>query len=180
MYRLLVMLLLLPLLLVLATPAPGQSYTIWHSPIGIRTADSSLDIQPGIPSVATRITASSTGTAKWIHVGLIRPDNVEVDSLTVCYETTSSNVFISQTRISRMTTPDAASVLSDDGTDQTDPGPTCYTIPLTGVTVGSAGMYLQLRLEFAATAGEYIEIGAVGLHVTETGSSSPGGAPGLE
>ena len=173
---------LLCLASLLAAPAAlGQSYTEWYSPIQFRTGDATLTLSPGSPGVSTRITASSTGTLKWIHVGLIHSTDVTIDSLTVCYEASSSNVFISQTRITVMTTPDTAPVIFDDGTDFTDPGPACYTLPFTPfVTPGDEGVFLNLRLDFEATAGEWIEIGAIGVHVTPVGPSAARTASGLE
>ncbi|HZM80040.1 MAG TPA: hypothetical protein VFC19_30265 [Candidatus Limnocylindrales bacterium] len=52
--------------------------------------------------------------------------------MTVCYAistTVIGRTYISQTRLTSMTTPNSAFVMLDDGLNQTAVGPLCYTVP---------------------------------------------------
>jgi hypothetical protein len=140
----------------------GQE-TIWFSPLGMSTNVSTLTIAPGQPSHAVRITSSATGGINFVNLGLTLPTSVTIDAVTVCYELASVANYISQTRITRMTTPDNAFVVLDDPTDHNLVTLECYSvdtaIPIQGV------MTLAIRLEFTNTT-DWIEIGAIGIRTS--------------
>ncbi|GLY78160.1 hypothetical protein [Actinoallomurus iriomotensis] len=107
------------------------------------------------PSTAVVLTPTSVSTdsdSQWAYLSLPW-DNTSVSSVQVCYSITTTVVgrtYISGTRISDMTTPDAALVRLDDGTDRTAVGPTCYTVPAAFTPTGS--MSLELKVVFGSTS----------------------------
>jgi hypothetical protein len=169
----------LALVLGIALLAPGTcqaEYTVWFSPLTMSTADSRLTISPS-PSVsyAIRVRTSAAGDPQWISLGLALPSDVTISGVDVCYALSGTNVYISQVRLSAMTTPDAAGVLQDDPTDLTDPGPTCYESVVAGASVTGA-ITVSLRLSFADIAS-WVDIGAIGVHLTPVASSVDGRSP---
>lgn len=150
--------------------APADAYTIWHSPLTFTTAEPSLTIEPSSPSTTIRVTTDTPGDLQWIDLGLVLPSNVQVDSITICYELRDSNSFISQVRLGQLTTPDFDIVIWDDPTDLTDVGPTCYTSNK-GFFTPEATTTLSLRLNYADT-GHWIDIGGIGVHVSEMTSAA--------
>jgi hypothetical protein len=139
-------------------------HTIWHSPMYFSTADARLTIGPGSPTNTIRVKTSQAGDLQWIELGLVLPSNVKIDTVIVCHELNSSASFISQVRLSKLTTPDAAFVQHDDGTDLTDVGPRCYSSLVGGLMVEGT-ITLSLRLNFASTA-DWIDIGGIGIVVS--------------
>lgn len=152
--------LLLGLLMLVALPATAQ--WTYHSPLNMTSADPAITIRPGIPSTTARITSTSAGDLQWVQLGLSMPGNVEIDSVTVCYEM-DGGAFISQVRVTNMTTPDASPVIVDLGTDLLDPGPVCVTQPCTPFSNPSGTKTLALRLNFTEASG-VIQIGSIGVH----------------
>lgn len=147
-----------------ATPAIAQ-YAIWHSPLTFTTEDSRLTIsQSCCPSTTIRVTTTESGDAQWIELGLVIPSNVQIDSVFLCYEQNSSSSFISQVRLTKTTTPDAAFIQHDDGTDLTEVGPTCYS-SFVGGLVADGTITLGLRLNFADPS-DWIDIGGIGIKVS--------------
>src|SRR5215203_7070215 len=101
-----------------------------------------LDLLPGDPSVLTTFNAvqsgglviqSSTtgeigqgGGNKVVHMDLQVPPDYIIKRVRVCYELSNSRSFISQIRLRQVADPpDHATVILDDGTDHTAPGPVC-------------------------------------------------------
>ena len=71
-----------------------------------------------------------------------------------------------------MTTPDANFVVFDDGTDLVSPTADCVTYavsPSVGVT---GSLSVGYRCNFAST-GHWIEVGAIGIHLSGTVTSAP-------
>jgi len=120
------------------------------------------------PSTAIELTPAAIigeNDFQWMLLGLPW-DNTEVSRLTVCYAISTAKegqTYISQTRLTNMTTPDAALVMLDDPTDQTAVGPTCYTVPA-GFTPDGA-LTLGLKVVFGNTR-DRITIGMVALSGT--------------
>lgn len=159
---------LLPILGVLwgfaFTPAMAQ-YTIWHSPLTFSVErNSGLTIKSWIPSTTIRVTTSVPGEGQWILLGLALPTNVRIDTVWVCYELKSSASFISQIRLTQTTTPDAAVIRHDDGTDVTLTGPECFG-SIVGGLQPQGTITLALRLNFAST-DDWIDIGGIGIVVS--------------
>lgn len=148
----------------LFTPIMAQ-HTIWHSPLTFSPErNSNLTISPSVPSTTIRVTTSAAGDLQWIHLGLVIPSNVNIDTVWVCYELNNSASFISQVRLTKTTTPDVAIVQHDDGTDVTNVGPACYASDVGGLAVEGA-ITLSLRLNFAST-DDWIDIGGIGIVVS--------------
>ncbi len=154
--------------------ATAQQYTIWHSPLGFVSGnpDLTIDVDFTALNTAPRVRASQSGDFFSVNLGLTLPSNVIIDEVTVCYESSNAGTFISQTRLTQMSSPESASVIHDDPTDLTDLGPTCYTSVVPSRTVGQATT-LSLRLVYA-NASHTIRIGAIGVTVTpsSTGTAS--------
>jgi hypothetical protein len=166
----------LTLLLLIPSTAASQSYTLWVSPKPAtpQAASPFLSVRPDDQSQGIRITTSATGDLQWVLLGLTLPSNVTVNSVRVCYSLTDASSYISQVRISEMTTPTAGIALMDDPTDLTSTVPTCYTTPST--TLMPAGVQtLELRLNYASTS-HVIRIGAIGINITPSTASAPGPA----
>jgi hypothetical protein len=128
-----------------------------------------FDLLPGDPSVTTSFNAVNSGVGggltglviqssttgenaqgggnKVVHMGLQVPPGYSIRGVRVCYELTSKRSFISQIRLAQVQTPpQTATVLLDDGTDQTNPGPIC--------------------VDSAATNADKIVVRALGLHLS--------------
>ncbi len=107
------------------------------------------------PSTAVVLTPTSVSTEndfQWAQLAL-PSDNTSVSEVQVCYSIITAVVgrtYISQTRITDMTTPNSALVRLDDGTDRTAAGPTCYTVPAAFTPTGS--MSLGLKVVFGSTS----------------------------
>jgi hypothetical protein len=128
-----------------------------------------VDLRPGQPG-AVRVMTSTPGDLQWVQLDLVLPSNVTIDGVELCYELANSASFISQTRLTRMTTPDGRLVIHDDTTDLLNPGPTCYFSPTAGLSV-DGGIALELRLNFASD-NDWIDIGSIGIHVSRIASGA--------
>lgn len=154
----------LAVLLLSLTPAARGQYTVWHSPLTFTSDDPNLSVRPSFsPATALLVSPAATGDLQWIHLGLVVPSNVQIDSVIVYYQLTNSASFISQTRLTLMNGPDAAVVQLDDPTDLTSTDPSRFATSAGGL-VATGTITLGLRLNFADT-GHSIEIGAIGLVV---------------
>ncbi len=115
------------------------------------------------PSSALVLTPTQISTEtdfQWMHLGLPW-DNTSVSSVTVCYAISTTVVgrtYLSQTRLSSMTTPNSALVMLDNGTDRTALGPACYTVPAAFTPAGT--LELGLKVVFGSTS-DRITIGMV-------------------
>lgn len=156
---------LLMLAAVVAAPAAAQQWQ-WFGPYSFFPADSRLTLADGIPSPAARFTTSTAGDLQWIYLGLPLPSGSTIDSVTICYELSNPASFISQVRFNAMAAPSAAPIQLDLGADMVSSVPTCFAQGFSALTTPRQGLlHLGLRLNFASTA-HYIEIGAIGVHVT--------------
>jgi hypothetical protein len=100
--------------------------------------------------------------SQWMNLGL--PWNgARVTSVRVCYRintTTPGTTYISQTRISDMTTPNSATVRLDDGTDRTSATGTCYSVNANITPTGT--LTLELKVVFSS-GNDQISVGMVRL-----------------
>lgn len=147
-----------------ALPAAAQQWH-WFGPFSL-VPSNNLSVETGSPGVAARFTTSAAGDLQWVYMGLPLPAGTAIDSVTVCYELNNTSTFISQVRITRMGAPDAAVILVDLGADLHSATPTCVAQGFPAIATPQQGMcHLALRLDFASTA-HFVEIGAIGVHVT--------------
>lgn len=146
-----------------------------------------FDLLPGDPSVKTSFNAVSSGVGggltglviestttgenaqgggnKVVHMGLQVPPGYSIRGVRVCYELSNKRSFISQIRLAQVQTPpQTATVLLDDGTDQTNPGPICVDSAATNVDPGAGEVLLSLRVNFGNTSDK-IAVRALGLHL---------------
>ncbi|MCB1151266.1 T9SS type A sorting domain-containing protein [bacterium] len=159
-------------LLLLAAPALAQQWH-WFGPYNFHEASTNLSMNYGSPSPAARFTTSAAGDLQWAYMGLDLPAGAMIDSVTLCYELSTTSTFISTLRFSDMDAPDVAMVMLDLPSDLHSPTPVCVTQPV-GLTTPQRGLLnLGLRLNFASTA-HYVEIGAVGVLVSNDAASSTG------
>nr|AUN35716.1 hypothetical protein [uncultured bacterium] len=147
-----------------------------------------FDLLPGDPSVTTTFNAVNSGVGggltglviqssttgenasgggnKVVHMGLQVPPGYSIRAVRVCYELTNKRSFISQIRLAQVQNPPAtASVILDDGTDQTNPGPICVDSAATNVDPSLGEVLLSLRVNFGNTSDK-ICVRAVGLILT--------------
>ena len=134
---------------------------------------------PGDPSVTTSFNAISSGVGggltglvihssttgenaqgggnKVVHMAAEVPPGFAVRGVRVCYELTSKKSFISQIRLAQVQDPPAsASVLLDDGTDLTNPGPVCVNSSPTSIDPGPGALLLSLRVKFGSTSDKIV------------------------
>lgn len=162
------------LALVLVTPAVADGWQ-WSSPMGGNVSRDDMTVRNGSPSAAVRITTSQPGDLQWYYAGLAGlPAGSQIDSITVCYELEDPASFISQIRIGRMNAPDANFVVFDDPTDLVSPVATCVTYPVSPAVAVTGSISIGYRCNFASSS-HWIEVGAIGIHLTGTVTASPDG-----
>jgi hypothetical protein len=138
--------------------------TIWLSPTNFVTGDPTLRVSyPFVSHSSTVVTCTATGDLKWVSVGLRLPPDVQIEAVIICYEVSNARSFISQVRLTEMTTPDHANVIHDDPSHLTSTAPATYSSAIPGL-VPSGAVALELRLSFQNTSDE-IQLGAVGVNV---------------
>jgi hypothetical protein len=138
--------------------------------VGPAGPPSKLAVQPHSgPSTAVRVTASSTVAEtdfQWVQLGLTVPDGAKITAVVVCYQVVGgerSKTYISQTRLTEMTTPNTAIVQHDDPTNLTSTVPVCYTSKVSGVVVKGT-ITLMLKMVFASVK-DAILIGGISLQM---------------
>src|SRR4029450_9760728 len=147
-----------------------------------------FDLLPGDPSVTTTFNAVNSGVGggltglviqstttgqnaqgggnKVVHMGLQVPPGYAIRGVRVCYELSNKRSFISQIRLAQIQNPpSSASVLLDDPTDLTNPGPLCVDSAATNVNPGTGEVLIHLRVNFGNTADKIV-VRALGLHLT--------------
>lgn len=116
------------------------------------------------PSTAIVVKASKPVGEKdfqWVNLGLTWPADRGVEAVEVCYQIKAAEklaTYISQTRLTDMTTPDTAHVALDDPTDRKDPGPTCYRVKAGFTPKGTVTLALKVVI---ANTGDEIRVGMV-------------------
>jgi hypothetical protein len=115
------------------------------------------------PSTALKVTATEPVKEEdfqWVLLGLTVP-SVVIKGVHVCYAIqTESETYISQVRLTQMTTPDKALVVHDDGTNLTSTSPTCYTSEAEVKVEGT--ITLALKMVFGSES-DVILIGGIAL-----------------
>lgn len=125
-----------------------------------------IDVKPYCcPSDAieiTSVTGATDNDLQWVNIPLSLPAG-KINSVTVCYQVKGGNSFISQVRLAKMTLPNSASVIHDDGTDLKSSSPTCYTSKVSGAVIDGT---ITLSLRVAVAANESIQVGGISLDIT--------------
>lgn len=143
---------------------------------------------PGDPSVTTSFNAISSGVGggltglvvqsrstgdthpaggnKVVHMALQVPPGYVIKGVRACYELSNRRSFITQIRLSQVKDPPAsATVMLDDATDQTNPGPVCVNSVSTSVDPAIGAVLLDLRVNIGNTSDKIV-VRALGLHLT--------------
>ncbi len=154
----------------------AQAETIWFSPltaipVGPAGPSSKLEVSPYCcPNTAIEVSTEqpvSEDALQWINLGLTTQANKVIKGVQICYQVHTSfpgSTYISQVRLTTMTTPDQTiDIIHDDTTNLTSTDPTCYTSntlkpkPKVGGTTT-----LSLKMVFGS-ASDKIRIGGVKL-----------------
>ncbi len=135
---------------------------LFLSPTGFVSGDSTLTIKaPSVQNPDTEVSASAPGDFKWVYLGIPITSEQAIQAIVVHYQLSNKESFISQVRLTEMTTPDRALVVHDDGTDLHSTTPSSYTSQVNGKRPRGA-LTLALRLNFAGTGASHkINLGAV-------------------
>lgn len=97
---------------------------------------------------------------QWVQLDLPVPTGAAARRITgveVCYQINTASpgaTYITQTRLTEMTTPDQAPIRLDDATNRTDRGPACYAVATSISPVGS--IVLHIRVIFGNTKDEIV------------------------
>ena len=86
------------------------------------------------------------------------PDGATIRGVVVCYRIVTAkpdSTYISQTRLTEMTTPNVATVRHDDGTNLTSTLPVCYTSMGSPFTVHGT-ITLELKMVFGSTSDKIL------------------------
>ena len=136
-----------------------------ESPNGMNP--SLLRVQPSVMGDAIRVsslTRVNEDHFQWVVIGLTVPDGVTVSGVDVSYRVNSAvpgTTYISQTRLTRMTTPDVGLVMWDDPTDLTSTAPATYeSVQSPFVTAGTITLELKIVI---GNSVDSIDIGAIEL-----------------
>ena len=108
--------------------------------VGPAGPPSKLSVSPySSPSTAIVVTAGGAvkeSDFQWVLLGLTVASGTKVKGVVVCYQVLGGeSTYISQVRLTEMTTPNTAIVKHDDPTNLTSTAPVCYKSKVTGFTV---------------------------------------------
>ncbi len=157
---------------------PTRKMIMWVNHFDLLPGDSSVTtsfnaVNSGVGGGLTGLVIQSSTTGenaqgggnKVVHMGLQVPPGYSIRGVRVCYELSSKRSFISQIRLAQVQTPpQSATVLLDDGTDQTNPGPICVDSAPANVDPRAGEVLLSLRVNFGNTADKIV-VRALGLHL---------------
>lgn len=151
----------------------AQAENIWFSPLTAVPEDATgaRSLVLGVAPYGDAIEVTATepvaeGDNKWVVLGLTTQANKVMKGVQVCYQVITNSpgsTYISQVRLTTMTTPDFSTVIHDEPTNLTSTTATCYTTntakhkPKVGGTTT-----LSLKMVFGS-AGDKITIGGVKL-----------------
>ncbi len=155
-------------------PGPAatvEDHTIWVSALDMIAsprgdAPSNLVLARGAAGNTLDVTTTSAGDLQWLAKPLALADNLRIKKVTVCYDLSSADSFISQIRITRENEPPSAFVVNDDGTDHKSTDPVCVDSNVVPNEPVEGAMTMSLRLNFANTTDQ-IRIGGIGILVGE-------------
>lgn len=164
-----------------ATPTTVAAATLWLHPQEAHPQGTSLSIRPhNLTGPSVDVFATAPGDFQWISIPVTVPSDVQINSVTLCYQLSNAASYISQIRLIEMTAPPTASIQLDDPTDLTSTTSTCITSAPAGL-VPAGTITLSLRLNFASTT-DVITIGGVGLNTSPVPLAAPEavGGPALQ
>ena len=158
---------------------PTKKTIMWINHFDLLPGDASVKtsfnaVSSGVGGGLTGLVIESTTTGengqgggnKVVHMGLQVPPGYSINGVRVCYELSNKRSFISQIRLAQVKNPpQTASVLLDDATDQTSPGPICVDSAATSVDPSAGEVLLSLRVNFGNTSDK-IAVRALGLHLS--------------
>lgn len=160
-------------------PKRPRPELMWIDHFSLLPGDSSVTttydaVSSGVGGGLTALVVHSSTTGenaagggnKVVQTALEVPPHYDVVGVRICYELTNKRSFISQVRIAQVQNPPAtASVLLDDPTNQTNPGPVCVDVKSSKIDPRKGALLFSLRVNFGDTS-DRIAIRAVGLHLT--------------
>ncbi len=150
----------------------GSELEIWTSPLGFVPSPLSLvTVRPYCcPSTAVEISTPTPireNDYQWINLGLTLPSTRDTKDLFIkefelCYtieSASSAKTYISQTRLSKLTTSDSSLVIRDDTTRLSSTNPTCHKVSAFDARIDGT-INLELKLVFGDTSDK-IRIGGI-------------------
>jgi hypothetical protein len=136
--------------------------------VGPAGPPSKLTVKPH-SSPSTAIVVTAAGAVKetdfqWVLLGLTVPAGLKIKAVVVCYQIIGSREgsYISQTRLTQMTTPNTALVVHDDPTNLTSPTPLCYQSVVKGSVTVKGTLTLELKMVVARKT-DNILVGGISL-----------------
>ena len=159
-------------------PVAPRKRIMWINHFDLLPGDSSVltsfnAISSGVGGGLTGLVIQSTtvgdtgagGGNKVVHMGLEVPPGYSIKGVRVCYELSNKRSFITQIRLAQVNDPpSSATVMLDDGTDQTAVGPICVNSTTTTVDPSLGAVLLSLRVNFGNTSDKIV-VRALGLHL---------------
>lgn len=154
-------------------PIPRSSVNYWYSPLtaissGPAGPPSKVIVAPYCcPSTALKIWANQTvreDDSQWVVIGLSVP-NTNIKGVTIYYQAKTSSrgsTYISQVRLTQMTTPDKALVIHDDANNLASLLPTSYFSPLNIKVEGIISLSLRIVI---GNPGDSIILGGIMLEL---------------
>jgi hypothetical protein len=156
-----------------------RSPVMWVNPLDLLAGDLSVTttfdaVSSGVGGgLAGLVVHSSTtgeiaqgGGNKVVWMGLEVPPGWHITGVRVCYELSNKGSFISQIRLTQLQNPPStATVLLDDATDLTNPGPVCHDSQATNIDPAKGAVFISFRVKFRDVA-DRIVIRGVGLRLT--------------
>lgn len=156
----------------------SEEEVLWLNHFDLLPGDASVQtsyhaVTSGVGGGLTGLVVASTTTGdlaegggnKVVHMAAAVPPGHLVTGVRVGYELSSPNSYISQIRLAQVDDPPgSATVVLDDGTAQTDPGPVHVNSSAARFDPGDGALLLSLRVNFADTA-DRIVVRSLGLHL---------------
>jgi len=174
-----------------AAPCCAESFSIWVSPLKAREVWRTvrpapvMTLQQGSPSTTLLMSTSNITRPIFVDIPLVVPENLLIESVTICYQVSNTATAIDQIDLLEMQTPDFNYVDFDPFVNLSSTSATCYTafmadddqIPFS--TQGT--LTLSLRLNFADVS-HTIELGGIALHGVRltTDAPTPPAAAGVQ
>ena len=123
---------------------------------------SRLTVQPGVPAEGIVVSSSGAVAAtdfQWVLLGLTVPANTTITGIKVYYQAVGGGQ-ISQIRLTKMTTPDFASVVEDYQVALWSTSPTVFRSPTFKLVTGGV---MTLALKIVLPLGGRVNLGSVSL-----------------
>ena len=136
--------------------------------VGPAGPPSTLTVKPhSSPSTAIVVTAGSAvaeSDFQWVLLGLTVPGGLKIKAVVVCYQIVGSPkaTYISQTRLTKMTTPNVALVVHDDATNLTSTTPVCYKSVVKSAITVDGTITLALKMVIARRTDKIL-VGGISL-----------------